>query len=337
MEENTQSQQPQPVKTESEDPRDQKIKDLFSDLRPGYRLVITRLAPTWCYGWLETLEILPDDSIDLEYICSVWGGNKLRLQLQGDNRRYLKSAEIFVAHPPKYQGVVITPESWARQNNTEQPKTETAPAATAINPLDLMRTMSQMRQEDLDLFRKMTAGKNQPVYEPPKQVNQFEEFLKMAQHWKQLQSIFGELTPAPVQAAPLDDSTAMIQQITGLISAFKGNQQPPQRQQRIAPPQQRQRIAPAASPAPPAPPAKPKQNLAETLARMEKDKFSETILTALGQMDQTKRETVLMDIARSLGLMGDGETDESEDFGDEDGQPVEYDENDGVLDRAGNT
>lgn len=281
---------------------------------------------------------MPDsDGIDLDYISNIWGGSKLRLQLQGERGRFLRTADVWIAHPPRYQGSTITPESWASRNNHGVDlKQQLQSRESGINPVDLLKTMSQLRAEDLDLLRKMTTTTSrQPIIEQPK--NQMQDFINMAKTWKQLQGLFGvsDTPQAAVIPPPLDDSANLISQITGLISAFKGQGQQPQqpRKQRITPPQR-------STPQPrPQPQQNHKQDMSSVLAGMETDKLNEILLTAFSSMDQTKREIVIENFLRSTGLMsvdeGDEDGDETEDYEDPDGQPAGNDEDDDPVNRPG--
>lgn len=91
----------------------QSLTQLSKVLKPGHKLRITRLRPSWAAGWIE--DYLLDAGDDLtsiyEYLREEYGGVKYEVMvLAGSTPLY--EASIPVAGPPRDRGKVINRDVW---------------------------------------------------------------------------------------------------------------------------------------------------------------------------------------------------------------------------------
>jgi len=74
----------------------------------GQQLSITRLAPHWCAGYLDTLPL--DAPVSLAEIRDNWGGKRFQLRVLDSHGRYVKAYNVRIDGPPKRNGRLVTPE-----------------------------------------------------------------------------------------------------------------------------------------------------------------------------------------------------------------------------------
>lgn len=63
-----------------------RLDDLLGILQPNTTIVIERLQPTWCCGFLE--EVTLSEQIGLEYFIENWGGHLLSVKVRGKRGRF---------------------------------------------------------------------------------------------------------------------------------------------------------------------------------------------------------------------------------------------------------
>ena len=81
---------------------------MLAGIKPGWSLSITRLGPEWCSGFLEKIELLDDENINLNEIVERWGGEALRLRIHDETGKFIGGSDVKVrSYPPCFKGVGI--------------------------------------------------------------------------------------------------------------------------------------------------------------------------------------------------------------------------------------
>lgn len=88
---------------------DVEISRLLAQCGSGWRCKITRVAPSWCDGTLQTIDVDPSSPIDIEDIRETWGGRKLVLTLIDGQGRFRKRINLKFPEPPMSHGRPLTP------------------------------------------------------------------------------------------------------------------------------------------------------------------------------------------------------------------------------------
>lgn len=88
------------------------VQDFFDDLTPGKSVSVFRVHPHWCAGFLERIDVIEEEPIDLEYLVKRWGGKVLRLKRVGPRGKFARGSVdlILRSYPPKVRGVPVTEE-----------------------------------------------------------------------------------------------------------------------------------------------------------------------------------------------------------------------------------
>lgn len=79
------------------------LEELLGILRPNTTIVIERLQPTWCDGFLE--EVTLTEQIGIEYFKETWGGQLLSVKVRGKQGRFSSGSyrvPLFSYHPLVY-------------------------------------------------------------------------------------------------------------------------------------------------------------------------------------------------------------------------------------------
>ena len=80
------------------------IEQLLSNVGAGWTISLNRMRPSWCKGWLETIEASPDEPLDMNYIADTWGGETIRLRFLDGHGRYKGGKDIHMAREPMFHG-----------------------------------------------------------------------------------------------------------------------------------------------------------------------------------------------------------------------------------------
>lgn len=234
-------QDPQELHDQIEDVRKNRVKlkrsveDCLRGLVPGMKISITRLRPTWCSGWLDTIPIDVDDEgetvIDMHYLRESWGGHTLNLRFLDENGKFVFSKTVdFRNEEPKNNGIVIEhPEiKHARQlQEIEFKKQTSSNNSNGTDFLQLIMAQWQASQSENQKMMRESMKRDNPT--PQNQLSQMMEMFGMMNQMKQ----FSE----PDDKGG-DDVSSMIGGVLNLLQKNQHQQQQPerQRQQRYAAP-----------------------------------------------------------------------------------------------------
>lgn len=81
------------------------LETILSDCGEGWTVSIYRTLPSWSKGFMEKLEILPDQPIDMTYLLENWGGQTLRLVIKDPKGKIRRKKDVDIADYPKKFGV----------------------------------------------------------------------------------------------------------------------------------------------------------------------------------------------------------------------------------------
>lgn len=289
---------------------------MLAGFKPGMSLSIYRLRPSWCSGFLERLECFDDEPLDIDYIINEWGGKRLKLRVCDETGKYISGTDLNLSsYPPRFRRKLMNPDDdWLPTNAAVK-----VPKADRDDSGQTGQTGQTSNQTDvIKLFRELkeilSEGKSEaPAPAPPAQiVNPLNQFLETAAALKKVQGLFGS-APAAAPAIEIEpDSTGeMFGQITSLITALRGNPT-------AAAAPVKKRIVPDDQPK--------KQPVADVLASLDAEKYTNILLTSLQKMPENKRETIIANFIQHTGLEGildadEDDLDDVDDQGEYDGDP----------------
>lgn len=313
-----------------DDEKQSQLDNFLSAIRPGMTVSIWRARPSWCKGYLETMEVDPQSPLDLDYLAGNWGGETLTIRIRDENGRYSKGADIDLAsYPPKFQGVPISRNNVdiayhtgkgapgnRREDTTErqlqivnQPP-QVQESAGLLK--DLVNVLTKMRQSDRDLYAPLLAG---PSAAPS---NPIEQMIQFARAQKELQELMGWGEQVQQKQSEPNSEMALFGTIAEIVKAMSSNRQPaPVPQYRQAPPRPKIRQDMPQNP-------QKNQNIVENsqnfLAGLEPDKAADFFVNVVSKMSPQKAEAMFGAIQTRLGMDGDLESEYEEDEIDEEGQ-----------------
>lgn len=303
------------------DPLEQAV-DLLAEFRPGMTLSIRRLRPTWCSGFLERVECLDGDKIDIDYIINRWGGKVLGIRLLNDRGKLAGSMDLNLSsYPPKFEGRLLNPnDDWRSLDASKA----APPLPNTTDPIKLMKFLQEQRQTDLEQIKTIIAQSSagQALAPPAPQQNQLQQLIELGKTYKQLQGLFGGNAPVPVVAAPSPENTDLniMGQITDLLKVLKTPSATTQRAKIL--PQ-----SPIPNPETQAPQG---QNLSAVLSNMTENDYTNLMLTSLQSMPEDKRASIIERFLTVSGLM-DEETDDDDD----DAEDIENEDSGGAVEPNG--
>jgi hypothetical protein len=143
------------------------IADFFDGLTTGVSVMISRLEPEWCSGYLEEREIIEGaEPIDINYLIKSWGGKRLRCRVRskrGGNRgQWLRSIDIpLQTWEPLRRGVRIYPRETIDEDETWTTR-KPQPKKNGLGDIgELMTLMSTMRQNELATLQALGLGRQE--------------------------------------------------------------------------------------------------------------------------------------------------------------------------------
>lgn len=312
-----------PEKTKAEI-QQERIENVLSAIRPGYSIAVYRQQPAWASGYLERIECLDDQAIDLDYLAETWGGEVLRIRLCDETGTYRGGADIpFRSYPVLFRGKRLKRRGIHEDDLPEGAQLAAqlpAPAAPApqqpsFSIDNLLKLVSKTSTENLETLRELVQSTQTDV---PVLQGSLANTIETIRQVKELQGILGTTDKAIEQ--PSNDM-ALFQTLGEVAKGiFSSNQQPhPPRRVIAPPPPQLQQHAPPPQPkfAPPGP--LPGSKIAETLAGMRPDEAADVAFAAMSRMNDQQKEEM---ISNFLGRLG-GESELDSEY-DDDTDP-EYD------------
>jgi hypothetical protein len=239
---------------------------LFRSLHPNWTVTLERTRPSWCTGWLETVDCDPDDPIDQEYIRDTWGGQRFRCIINDDLGQYVTSFRISIDAPPKRAGKLLDdPEAVEARRRAdervldmERARLNPAPAP-GLDPGmvtllgDILKTNNNASKSELEFLKSLIA-----LQRPEEGRRDLKELLELAVSMREMAGMFGLQVPGGTVAPEPDMWAANAAKFLEILT------QKNQIDQR--------RPAPSAAPAPSVPKARPVQ-IVQNLGALPPSRF----------------------------------------------------------------
>lgn len=326
----------------------EKMQMALEGLRPGSHVIVTRLRPSWCKGWLEQVDYVDGEPIDMEYFARTWGGEVLRLQVRDERGKYVTQADVpMYSYPPRFRGQLLEgpkdePIPYKSQSTAHEhaapppaPAYYQSPPPPAPNPLDsanslakLVQSLSESQQSQLtnylDFMQRTTQPQNQGFAG-------IEQIAALGKVYEQLRGVFGGqggAAPPPV-GGDEDNFLGYLTDIVKTVMAPKqqtpavhpaGYPPPPPRQyppvsgpqgqplRRDPPPHEQPPLSPAV------PMAKEKLGeIAKMLSQLSDQDAVDVVTGALGMMPEDKQGRVIPAfMGQADALFGDEDEEETE-------------------------
>lgn len=173
------------------------IEQMLSSVGVGWSISLNRTQPSWCRGWLETIEVSPGESLDMNYIADTWGGESIRLRLLDDHGKFKASKIIHIAREPKRHGRELEhPDDKRsrldRENRAREYREESARLNATKPEQDtsvftmMIDVLKDSNASSADVYRDLL--KNQPKHE----AMGISEVIAFANGLKELQGVFGD-------------------------------------------------------------------------------------------------------------------------------------------------
>ena len=258
------------VESPSEDPELAHVQEALDALRGAGRLALFRKKPTWCAGYLTTIELGPNEEIDLAQIKADWGGGEIQFRPQKYTSNGVRFAPggrtLRFTGPPRENGLEITPDGLGlRQQqpgavviHDRPPAVRPAPDQTMPQLVGmLMQSQSRMFEQFLALFAAQRTPPPTPAADPLAQLT------ASIRAYKQLDTLFGPEETDEGEPPPEDVPPWLGRLLDKAMDRWDGKrpQQPPQQQQQQQQQQQRSswRLHKSPQQQPPAQPQQPAQ------------------------------------------------------------------------------
>ncbi|MFA5435816.1 MAG: hypothetical protein WC372_07260 [Candidatus Neomarinimicrobiota bacterium] len=271
------------------------ISDFFEGLTTGVSVMVSRLEPEWCSGYLEEIDIMEGrEPIDINYLIKTWGGKRLRCRVRSRRGRssgqWLRSIDIpLQTWDPLRRGKRIfpltdDPEGDNGDTWTTKPPAP-APARSGLGELgELASLMGLLQKNQLEAMQALGLGARQPRGDNGgTTIATAIELAKL-------------LSASSAPASSNEDSS--IELFGRALDILRP--QPPAPAPAIVSSQSSQPV-----------------RLADHLARLEPDQAVGCLQEALGKMPAERRNGAMAALLRALAdtgiLDGDGDTDDEAD------------------------
>lgn len=291
-----------------------RLTRVLSEVDPGWKIAIMRVAPSWCRGHLETYEVYdPSESVDVNYLIRHWGGHKLHLKVHNERGHIVGGGSIALySYPPRVHGRLIEEDDYFAKNpvvTQVAPIVQQQPAASA-GGIDIMQLLSMLQKgnkNELELAMKIL---DRAPSAPAQQIgNIAEQMTAMFGLLSQFREMFAAETA--VGGGGGGDNESILPMVGDLVKGLMSMNQQKQLVQStstIQPPRQsppipinnrpKQSPPPDPSPARAAPRAAPRaplnmDNAVDYLASLDSSDISSTIVETMKNLPREKRDQAL--------------------------------------------
>lgn len=290
----------------AEDERDaderESVEQLLSGLGSGYQVSLSRIKPSWCKGWLETIEADTSTPVDMAYIADNWGGDVIRVRVLNPRGEYSGGRDVTIAKPPREHGRPLKHPEDRRLELEARANAIPAPPPAPPQPdytsliTNLINALNSSNQQNLQVLLETLKAERSTG---PMGIG---DMVGFAEGLRKLGDMFSQNT---------NEDAGIAATFTELLKAFNERQQRPKLRQRpkqlprqtpaqpitpIPTPQPMPQAA-AQPPAAPNPFEEPELSLSEELAEMAPEEVALTLGDMFEMYSPQDRE-------RLLALMG---------------------------------
>jgi hypothetical protein len=315
-------------RTPSEREHDRQLEELdefFCQIDPSLKLLVWRLQPSWCRGFLEEIYVAnAREDINLAYFIRNWGGQLLQLRVRGPKGQIVKSYMIpLYSYPPLVKRERIVEDDLDKPARSDTPIMPPQSAATpvvvnqgsgmekileilpAVIPLwsEYVKGQEARRQADMALMAQVIQARAG---------NGIGDITKIGSAMAQLQTIFQKNNADISDGGELGFMTQALDVVKSIMSQPSQPQQLPATgsPHKLAPPKKgknringpdSQNLAPVTPIATPTP--SKTVSASEAISQMNAADAAATIISAIGAMPAGKREDAINFIADEYDRM----------------------------------
>lgn len=181
-------------------------RELLGGTPAGGSVDVVRLKPGWCKGWLDKIEVSPDDQIELDDIRDEYGGKKLQLiaygiPFTGENgkksKNYLGSRIVFFPNEPRKDGRPLRWEDSDESRAMERATKPTEDSGIASMMKMFMEGQSQMFDRFTGMMETQLKSAQKPANAPQTAVGEapdpIEQLDKIGDTIERLEDLRGKL------------------------------------------------------------------------------------------------------------------------------------------------
>lgn len=177
----------------------QTIEQLLSTVGVGWSISLNRTQPSWCRGWLETIDISPDEPLDMGYIADTWGGESISVRVLNEHGKFRTSKTIHIAREPKFHGRPLEhPDDkrsrLERENRAHEYREESA-RLNATKPQQdnsvftmMIDVLKDSNASSAGVYKDLLENQHKNKHEPMG----ISEVIAFANGLKELQGVFGD-------------------------------------------------------------------------------------------------------------------------------------------------
>ena len=312
----------------ADEPDISRLERLLQDVEQGWKVSIYRAAPSWCRGYLETIEIYdPSDKLDLPGILKKWGGQKLHVKIHDERGKWLGGGSISCfTFPPRRFGKEITEEDLDSLPTTayqHQPYLGIVPHQQSSPNMDITKLLEMVqrgKQDEVNRYLALLERQHQVIPSSPTDPQSMMGMMMgMMEMFGRMRKLFGDSSAAsPQESGDPDSIMPMLTELfRGIMSGRQ--QQPAPVQQSIVPPRRHPSIyRPSVDAIPPIPSVqKPVESqndddnlgkISDKLSSLDPDDCADVVVQAIGNMPRNKREKAMQ--AFFTQLSGESELDD---------------------------
>ncbi len=219
MEENNQNENETKSKFEQKqyEEEEKTLEQILGGIGLGWKMSIIRVQPGFASGWLETIPILPDKPIDMDYLGENHGGKTLRLQIKNPQGRIKRQMDVDIAdHPKKWGKRILHPDELEEQKRMYAPPQQDNSLLIELikqtsQPQDnsvLIELIKQLNNNNntqtpdntlvTELMKQKESSNNHFIEFMQSQIkngngneNDMKNFMKMATQMKDVNTLFG--------------------------------------------------------------------------------------------------------------------------------------------------
>ena len=288
-----------------EEPKDQdleRFESLLETLKPNTTIVISRLQPSWCTGFLE--EVTLSEAIGLDYFIDTWGGHQLSVKVRGKGGKLQGSHRLdLFSFPPLRWGEPIKQyqrsDRYKDQQETEQQNPSQRVVVNPPNPPNPFENIFAALPSVLPVIMEWIKAQDE------KRNNERMMMMEM------MKTNSGGLSDITKIGAVMTQLNEMFKQNSGTVTpdgsemdfiphaleVLKMAMAPKTTPPMDSPTHQRLTSPKKAPPPPPSPsPANVtplRRDISSVLSEMDPDEAAVTVMEALGRMDAGKRESAM--------------------------------------------
>lgn len=276
--------------SDPDEPEMEAIDEYLSGLEPGFKLVIRRLEPSWCKGFLEEIDITEaSNPISLNYLINTWGGQRLMLKFRRPNGQWARYKEVSLyTFDPLVWGKPLkrdTPNPHKASESSHDSMLSQTQALAQSQPIPQTSTKKEM-MELLQMLQAMRAADMQAMAAMMRPQQEYPDPYKMMHNafglFSQLQAL-----KSPQATGEDDEVIGLLGKLVDTFGQKKGG-----KDAKIIPPTPNPSASVSSTP------------LHEQLSEMEPEAAIETLQAAVSIMPPDKKTRTMATLLNTIEQIG---------------------------------